>query len=78
MKPEFALKIILVISIAGLLFSGYLSYTELIVGACGIGGCSNMFGLPVCVYGFGMYLLVFIVSILGITKESAGTSSSEK
>ncbi len=66
MQKEIALKIILIISIAGILFSGYLSYTELFTGSCAIGGCSNMFGLPACVYGFVMYLIVFIISILGL------------
>lgn len=61
-----ALKIILGISIAGLLFSGYLSYGELIKSQCVFGGCSFMLGLPVCVYGFVMYLAVFTISILGI------------
>ena len=50
MRKECALKIIFIISIAGLLFSGYLSYTELIVGYCavsdsGAGGCTNIAGI---------------------------------
>lgn len=66
MSKNLSLKIILGIAIAGMLFSGYLSYGELIQKACPIGGCSIMFGLPVCVYGFIMYLAVLIVSLLGI------------
>jgi uncharacterized membrane protein len=64
-----ALQIILIISIAGMLFSGYLSYNELFKQTCPLGGCSNLLGLPVCVYGFIMYLAVFILSSLGIKSK---------
>ena len=71
MKTKTALKTILGISIAGLLFSGYLSYTELFANFCGaaklgLGSCTNVFQIPACVYGFFMYLAVFILSILGL------------
>ena len=67
MTKQTALKTILVFSIAGMLFSGYLSYGELIKGICPIGGgCTNLLGLPTCVYGFIMYALVFIFTILGL------------
>lgn len=71
MKKETALKIILAISIAGMLFSGYLSYTEVFAGYCGttelgMGSCTNVFQIPACVYGFFMYLIVFIVALMGL------------
>jgi uncharacterized membrane protein len=70
MKKEAALKIILVISIAGMLFSGYLSYTEIFAGLCAIGGtCSSVASIPACVYGFVMYLIVFIICLLGLKKK---------
>jgi uncharacterized membrane protein len=74
MKKESALKTILAISIAGMLFSGYLSYTELFAGFCGasklgMGSCSNVFQIPACVYGFFMYLIVFIISLMGLKKK---------
>lgn len=61
----------MIIAIAGMLFSGYLSYTELFRGTCAIGGgCSNIGGIPTCLYGFVMYLIVFIITIMGIkTKQ---------
>lgn len=73
MKKELALKIILIISIIGMLFSGYLSYKELFAESC-TSGCrlsansSTIGGIPVCVYGFVMYFLVFIITILGLKK----------
>jgi len=76
MSPKTALKIILVLAIAGLLFSGYLSYYELFVpGGCQQAAIScgikkvTIASLPACVYGFFMYLLVFIFSVLGLKKE---------
>ena len=73
MSANKSLRIILFFSIAGLLFSGYLSYYELFVPT----GCADaviscgdkaitLASLPACVYGFFMYLLVFIFSLLGI------------
>jgi uncharacterized membrane protein len=69
MRARLALKIVFLISIAGLLFSGYLSFSELFRKTCPLGGCSYMLGLPVCVYGFIMYLAVFIISLLGLTSK---------
>ncbi len=74
MEKKTALKTILIISIAGMLFSGYLSYTELFAGFCGastlgLGSCTNVLQIPACVYGFFMYLVVFVVSLLGLRSK---------
>lgn len=69
MNKNLALKIILVISICGILFSGYLSYGELIQKVCPLGGCSYVLGMPACVYGFFMYLAVFIICMMGLTSK---------
>jgi uncharacterized membrane protein len=71
MKKKSAFIFILIISIAGLLFSGYLSYGELFASSCyatqlGMGNCTNVFTIPACVYGFVMYLVVFVISIIGL------------
>jgi len=72
MKKQTALKTIFWISIAGMLFSGYLSYMELFAGktACGAATCGAAaainLGLPACVYGFIMYTIVFIIALLGL------------
>ncbi|MBU3935400.1 hypothetical protein KJ909_01880 [Patescibacteria group bacterium] len=64
-----ALKTISVIAMAGVLFSGYLSYGELFKGSCDLTGVScganNVGGVPACVYGLVMYIIVLIVSVLG-------------
>ena len=69
MKSENALKSIAVIAFVGLLFSGYLSYSELFVGKCLLGSCPFVASIPACVYGFFMYLIVLIVSLLGLKSD---------
>jgi len=66
MSKQQALKTILIIAVAGLLFSGYLSFSELFLKACPVGGCVNVLGAPACVYGFVMYLVIFTISLLGL------------
>lgn len=69
MKSKTVLTVILIISIAGILFSGYLSFSELFAKSCPLGGCSNLLGLPICVYGLVMYILVFIFSLIGLSSK---------
>jgi uncharacterized membrane protein len=69
-----ALKFILIISVAGILFSGFLSYRELTTGAgsCSIaaaGTICSILGIPVCVYGLIMYTLVFLISLRGLKSK---------
>ena len=63
MQAEKAVSVILWIALIGVLFSGYLSYTELTGGVCGL-----ILGLPSCVYGFVMYLIVFLICIIAVLK----------
>jgi len=63
------LQFILVLAIAGVLFSGYLSYYELFVPeGCGeaIVSCGEksitIASLPACVYGFVMYLIILLLT----------------
>jgi hypothetical protein len=75
MNPEKALKTIFILSVTGLLFSGYLSYMELFAGGCKnafiqCGSTFSLFQLPACVYGFFMYLIIFFVSLLGLRKKN--------
>jgi len=68
---QLALKVILGVSIAGMLFSGVLSYFEIFQQVCGLGGvCSTkILTIPSCVYGFFVYLIVFIASIVGLKSK---------
>lgn len=61
------MQVILVIGIAGMLFSGYLSYDELFTESCDF-GCSvvadegKLLGVPVCVYGLTMYTIITVLA----------------
>ncbi len=70
MTKNKVLKIILGISIVGILFSGYLSYGELFRGVCPLGGCSSVLGFPACVYGLMMYLVIFVFTIFGLRSKT--------
>lgn len=64
------LKIILGLSVLGMLFSGYLSYGEL-TGTCQL-GCSTagkIFGLPPCIYGLVMYTLITVLAYMAYTSK---------
>ena len=64
-----ALQIVLILGLAGVVFSGTLSYREL-TSHCSL--CSTLdksgtlFGLPVCVYGLVMYALVTATAAWGL------------
>jgi hypothetical protein len=66
---------ILIISIAGLLFSGYLSLSKLTSGTCSLTeGCTYLFGLPTCVYGFVFFLTLTILSLFLIKGKNTLTA----
>jgi uncharacterized membrane protein len=66
MDQKKSIQIILVVSLIGILFSGYLSYSEIALGVCPAGGCGKIAGVPTCVYGLVMYLIIFIAAIAGL------------
>lgn len=70
MTERMALKIVLGLSMAGTLFSGTLSYVELFgqtAASCpAIGAPGTLLGYPACVYGFGMFILLTIISSIGL------------
>lgn len=76
MKQRKALLAIGIIALGGLLFSGYLSYNELFAVGCNLNyiSCGSrtgpIFGLPACVYGFFMYLTVFIICVFGLAHKT--------
>jgi hypothetical protein len=59
---------ILIFSIIGSLFAGYLSYKKLTSNTCVLTeGCANFLGLPTCVYGFLMFFLIFALALIVMT-----------
>lgn len=54
-----------ILTLAGVLFSGYLSGTKLLTGTCAFNEpCPYFLGYPACWYGFAMFLVMFIASLL--------------
>ena len=70
MRMRTALRLIFVVSLAGLGFSGMLTYQELWgtspTSCPSPGAPGTVLGYPACVYGFFMYLLVAVISFLGM------------
>jgi ABC-type tungstate transport system substrate-binding protein len=65
-----ALEVILGLAILGVGFSGTLTYREFCgsaaAGCTAGGGPGTLLGLPVCVYGLIMYLLIAVVAGMGL------------
>jgi len=61
-EDKLALNVLLYVSILGILFSAYYTYQELFVIKC-VGGCVYSLGIPTCIYGFVMYLIINICAI---------------
>ena len=69
MEIKTTLKGILLVSIVGMLFSGYLTLTKLLTGTCALGTCEYLVGIPTCVYGFIMYMIIFLISVFGLMSK---------
>ena len=71
---------VLFVLIVGVAFSGTLTYQEL-TGATALvcpspGAPGTIFGYPACVYGLVMYIILAIVSGLGLVSESKRTATT--
>lgn len=55
----------MILSSAGVIFSGYMSGVKLFTKTCAFGEtCPYIFGMPACYIGFLLFLILFIVSIM--------------
>ncbi|MEK7118419.1 MAG: hypothetical protein AAB869_02305 [Patescibacteria group bacterium] len=69
-RVPLSLKFITGFSIAGLLFSGYLSAVRFFSAVCAFNeGCPYFLGLPACYYGFVMYILLTLFSIAALRRN---------
>jgi len=65
-------KTMFILSLAGLLFSGYLSAIKLFTSICAFNEpCPYFLGYPACWYGFGMFSILFIATLFGFLKNIA-------
>ena len=52
---------ILVFSIIGMLFAGYLTISKVVLGYCPLTEpCPTIFGYPACIYGFVLFITLFV------------------
>jgi len=57
-------RVIFALSLGGLLFSGYLSSVKFFNNTCAFNeSCPYVFGYPACYYGFGLFLILFLLSL---------------
>jgi len=55
---------ILYLSIAGVLFAGYLTLSKLLVGTCAFGeSCPFLWNHPVCIYGLILFFTIMVSTI---------------
>ena len=69
MSMKHALQAALAISLAGVVFSGFLTWREFAartVTCTPVAQPGTIFGYPPCVYGLAMYLLLTIVAVIGL------------
>ena len=58
------MKIILYLSIAGVLFAGYLTISKMLAGVCAFGeSCPFLWAHPVCIYGLIIFFTIMLSTI---------------
>lgn len=71
MPARTSLRLVLLISLMGVAFSGVLSWRELAPGQAG-GGCTlggapgTILGYPTCVYGLVLFSALAVIAALGL------------
>lgn len=70
-------RIVLVLSVLGLLFSGYLSGVKFFTETCAFNeSCPNFLGYPACYFGFFMYLIIAGSAFLRALKRVDSTKAN--
>ncbi len=65
MKKDKKIITLFILSVAGVLFSGYLSGVKFFTTTCAFNeSCPYFWGYPVCYFGFAMFLVITIFSTL--------------
>lgn len=72
------LKTAFALALGGTLFAGYLSAIKLLTGACAFNeSCPYFLGYPTCWYGFGMFLAMTVVSVVGLAGRLPATKAAK-
>jgi uncharacterized membrane protein len=65
---------IFILSLGGFIFSGYLSLVKLLSNTCALNEpCPYFFGYPACWYGFVIFSILLITSILSLNRPAFKT-----
>ena len=73
------LTTIIVLSIMGVLFAGYLTVTKAFTGTCPVTeGCPFLFGWPVCVYGLIIFGTILTLSLILLNNIKSHKSKNAK
>src|SRR3989304_6589461 len=65
----------LVLTLGGVLFSGYLSFYKLLTGNCALNEpCPFFLGYPACWYGFAMFCVMFLVVLVARVQNTVSRS----
>jgi len=70
MSVEKYLKTALPLTVAGMLFAGYMTGVKWFSGACAFSEpCPLLFGQPACAYGFVIFTMMFLVTLVYLLKK---------
>jgi len=73
MKTDKYIKIAVILTLAGTLFSGYLSGIKLFSGTCAFNeSCPIFLGYPACYYGFTMFSTMFVATLIALVRKAGG------
>ncbi|MCR4311553.1 MAG: hypothetical protein NUV54_03260 [Candidatus Taylorbacteria bacterium] len=76
MKTSTSLKTIFALSLAGMLFAGYLSATKLFTGSCAFNeSCPYFLGYPACWYGLGMFTALTVLAGFALLRKLSVSSA---
>lgn len=65
------------LSLLGTLFSGYLSAFKFFTNTCALGEtCPLFLGKPACYFGFGLFLILFVLSAILVFKKTGQEKTS--
>ena len=69
MQTSKYIKTMFFLGLAGLLFSGYLSFLKFFTATCAFNeACPYFLGYPACYFGFGMFFIIFSSTLLNLLK----------
>ncbi|OHA92179.1 MAG: hypothetical protein A3J09_01695 [Candidatus Zambryskibacteria bacterium RIFCSPLOWO2_02_FULL_51_21] len=72
MTHQFYRRAAFILSLLGVLFSGYLSGIKFFTSTCAFNeSCPIFLGLPACYFGFALFLILFITSLMLLMGKTA-------